>query len=476
MLSPVPTARARRQHRFAIPLVVLALALAASHLAQDWIAGLALLILWGVWELLWRSQEPPVLALAVTFQWLQVTCGVYYYALTGREVEAIYASDYRTMMLLGLGCVVAVTLGLAAGLRWGARSMKAVEQTRFAFPWRTLFVGYLAATVANVFIREFAWTIPGLTQGILAIGYFRLALLFLMYRRLVRPRLRWDWFLGLLGAELALGFSGYFAGFREPLVLAVLALLEAFDSRSVAHWARMGVLAALMLGLGVVWMGIRATYRSEIDEQQSQSRAERLERVGTLSSEWFLSEADSMARDLDMLVERLWAIYYPALAVSRVPKVLPHKNGEIMSSALMHLVTPRILFPEKETLPSDSEMVRQYSGIFVAGSEQNTSIAFGYAAESYLDFGVPLMFVPSLVFGVAMGLLYRAVFHLLRHHELAVGFATVLFWLGLYLFERSWVKTLGATGTLLIYLGGFVWYLDWRLSARGGRRPSRRLP
>jgi hypothetical protein len=144
-----------------------------------------------------------------------------------------------------------------------------------------------------------------------------------------------------------------------------------------------------------------------------------------------------------------------------------------MWSALMHLVTPRILFPEKETLPSDSEMVRKFSGIFVAGTEQNTSIAFGYAAESYVDFGIPLMFLPSLLFGTAMGLVYRLVFRLLRHRELAVGFASILFWMGLYLFERSWVKTLGTTTTLLIYLGGLVWYLDWKLGAKKKRSRPR---
>jgi hypothetical protein len=60
-----------------------------------------------------------------------------------------------------------------------------------------------------------------------------------------------------------------------------------------------------------------------------------------------------------------------------------------MWSALKHLVTPRVLFPDKGILASDSEFVRKYTGIPVAGADQNTSIAFGYAAESYIDFGIP---------------------------------------------------------------------------------------
>jgi hypothetical protein len=46
------------------------------------------------------------------------------------------------------------------------------------------------------------------------------------------------------------------------------------------------------------------------------------------------------------------------------------------------------------------------------------------------------------------------------HRELAIGLVTVVSWLSLYLFERSWVKWLGFSITLLIFLGGAVFILD----------------
>jgi hypothetical protein len=155
--------------------------------------------------------------------------------------------------------------------------------------------------------------------------------------------------------------------------------------------------------------------------------------------------------------------------VSRVPEVLPHEDGAIMWSALRHMVTPRILFPDKDVLPSDSELVRKYTGIPVAGADQNTSIAFGYAAESYVDFGIPLMFVPSILYGCLMGLLYRAVYRVMYHRELAVALVSVVFWLSLYLFERSWIKTFGLSLTLVIYLGAVVWLLDRHFRAAAAK-------
>jgi hypothetical protein len=162
----------------------------------------------------------------------------------------------------------------------------------------------------------------------------------------------------------------------------------------------------------------------------------------------------------DKLISRLWTIPLPARALQRVPSVVPYENGAILRAALKHIVTPRLFFPDKANLPSDSEEVRKYTGVWVAGPEQNTSIAFGYAAESYVDFGIPWMFLPVLGFGIVMGCGYKFFLHAIQNRELAVSFVVTVFWLSLYLFERSWVKTLGLAGTLMIYAGLVTVILD----------------
>jgi hypothetical protein len=115
-------------------------------------------------------------------------------------------------------------------------------------------------------------------------------------------------------------------------------------------------------------------------------------------------------------------------------------------------------------------MVRKYAGVWVAGTDQGTSIAFGYVAESYVDFGVPTMFLPILVWGVFVGAAYRAVTVLIRHREITVPVLTVVFWLSVYLFERSWVKTMGLTGTMLIYVVGIAWIADRLLIGMAAKR------
>jgi hypothetical protein len=167
-----------------------------------------------------------------------------------------------------------------------------------------------------------------------------------------------------------------------------------------------------------------------------------------------------MMDDIDRFVDRMWTIYYPALAISRVPSVLPHTNGQLMTETLQYVFEPRLFFPDKPDIKSDSEMVRKYSGVWVAGEDQLTDIAFGYAAESYIDFGIPMMFVPMFIWSVFIGVAIASILRVFRHRDIAVSVSTVIAWLSLYLFERSWAKNIGLTGTLLIYAGGLSYLLD----------------
>jgi hypothetical protein len=456
-------ARSTRQ-RPSLPGPLIAVTVAsggAGLLAGDWLAAAGIWVLWAAWHYLPRREGPPVLPMAFTFQWVQVMAGLYYFAFTGQRLPAMVFSDYRTMVLLGLGSLLALLIGLKGGLTLIGQKRVERHPPVEAFSWPALIGCYLVFLAATGTVQELAWRIPALTQGILALTYGRFALLFLMFRRLSQPRVRVGWIGILLGGEVLLGFTGYFAGFREPMMLAAMALTGTFDPRRLRHWVALVLLGLSMVATGVMWMGVRTEYRRDFEDQVfASSREARLERFATLSSRWAERSPGEIVADIDLFVDRLWAIYYPALAVERVPAVIPYENGALLWRAIAHVLTPRFLFADKPVVESPSEMVRKYAGVWVAGPSENTSIAFGYAAESYVDFGVPLMFLPVLVYGFLMGMAYQWWFRLVRIRELATASAAVIFWLALYLFERSWINMLGLTVTLFAYLGGAVILVD----------------
>ena len=427
-------------------------------IVNDWIATAAIVTLWLGFKLLVTGDRIPVLFLAFLFQWTQVTLGVFYLGLMGREVPTVYRSDYRPMVLIGLGCVLAIAVGVRAGVSMLRRRQDELDMQERPIPllsWSMLLTVYGVAVVCEGTLVQLSGEYPSLRQIFITLTVARMGLLFLIMRRLCHPVFRWVPFSLLLAMEVALGFTGFFAGFREPLVLGVLALLEIFDHRKTSHLASLAGLLAIMIAASVMWMGVRDSYRRDFREIDTfaTSQGARMDRISSLGSSFFKSDVSEMVRTLDNLVDRMWVVYYPALAVARVPSVLPHTNGSIIYAAIVHVLSPRVFFPNKGVLPSDSEMVRKYSNIMVAGREEGTSIAFGYAAESYVDFGVPLMFVAPAAFGFLMGLAYAWFLKSMRHRELAVATVTVIFWLGLYLFERSWANMVGYAMSLVVYLG-----------------------
>jgi hypothetical protein len=440
--------------------------------AADWLVPVSILALWACLKLTSTGDRLFVLPLAMTFQWSQTSLGVFYHGLTGRTVQAIELSDYRPMVLIGLACVLA----LSTGIRLGLMTRKPPDPTQprrdFAFSFRPLIIAYATSVFVEGTLLAIAPDYPSLRQIITTLDTARLGVLFLIMRRLCSPTPRWATLAMVVSVEVVMGITGFFAGFREPIVLAVLAVLEVFNHRNKQHWVAVTVAIVGVSVLGLVWMGIRRDYRREYAEvdQFSKTRSTRVQRVSDLTSAFFKNDSTEVWGTADTLVDRMWTVFYPALAIARVPSVLPHTHGAILKDALTHIVTPRVFFPNKPELMSDSEKVRKYSNVRVAGRESNTSIAFGYAAEAYIDFGMPLMFVPVFCFGVFVGAMYALFRSIIWHRELFVAFGTVAFWLSAYLYERSWATMLGVTVGFMVYLGLPTLLLDRFLLVRSSNR------
>ncbi len=298
-------------------------------------------------------------------------------------------------------------------------------------------------------------------MAVVALTYLRLGLLYLLFRRFVGLG-QWHYVAGVLAVEIVLGITGFYAGFREPLIMAALAFLEVFDRRSVRQWAALGCLGIVMVTLGIVWIGVRSSYRETYlsDERFVNSRSARIDALNGAVGELASQNSESLWLNVDRFVERMWPIYYPALVLDRVPSMLGHTDGSLMADTLRYVFEPRIFFPDKPYIVSDSVMVHKYTGLAVAGEDQDTDIAFGYAAESYIDFGVPGMFVPMGIWAMFIGIACALIFREYHHRDIAVSIVTVIGWFALYLFERSWTKTIGYGGSLLIYAGGLCYLLD----------------
>lgn len=73
-----------------------------------------------------------------------------------------------------------------------------------------------------------------------------------------------------------------------------------------------------------------------------------------------------------------------------------------------------------------------------------------------------------------MGAIYAWFLRTIWHRELAVSVVIVVFWMSMYLFERSWANLLGMAASLVIYVGLPITLLDHFLVVKQKRRDAQR--
>ena len=152
------------------------------------------------------------------------------------------------------------------------------------------------------------------------------------------------------------------------------------------------------------------------------------------------------------MVQRWQYVDLLAATMRNVPANRPFEDGALMGASVMHVLQPRLLFPDKPPLPSDTEIAVRYSGIGfnVGGNAANTSISLGYVAELYVDFG----FVGALAGMFILGFLFgRSVRFLTSPCALPAivssGLALMLM-MSVLFFEQALLKMIGAFLTTFV--------------------------
>lgn len=402
-------------------------------------------------KLLWRPGETPVLLFAVSFQWLQVTAKVFHANVLGLNVTEL--SDYTIASRLP-SVESAVWLGLigllvlAGGMHLGIRRLGPVERDRamweaMQFSTDRAFVFYLLCTVLASVLQANAWAFGGLIQVVRAavaikwVGFFLLGYLVLMRRE------RYVLLMIAVGMEFISGI-GFFSGFKT-VIFVTLILVFTVRYRLKAGTVISGlVLLGALVVFGATWTSIKGEFRAYLNQGTDAqatlvSRSEQFDKLVELVGDL---NGETLSLAVGDMFGRIAYVDYFALSMDYVPEVLPHEGGELWKQSVMHVFTPRALFPNKPILPSDSELTMRYTGLALASDDEGTSISIGYMGESYIDFGSLGMFVPILLLGVLWGFMYY--YFLSRAHFVSMGyaFATALL-VGAYQFEMTGIKLFG---------------------------------
>jgi len=433
--------------------------LGATVLFMSPLAGFAFLVLFATIGVLWRRGEPPVLAFCVAYQWVFIVTGYLFQQLLGYypslSEQPGDLSGAVLFSLLGLSFLVAgIRLGLHArpARRVGKAARAALPSVDYDL--KRLFWAVIATHTAQ-------WVVSFSAMGIWYTGaqllsnllQFRTVLLFMLFLAVLRQRAGYRYAgIALLYALLP-SLASEMSAFKMPFILLFVALLAEWKPwsrlpdvrvRSKRILAAASVVGATLVVLGLVWLGgVKRTWRFAL--RSGQVTGSPIEKIEAFSS----TVASEMSHfEVTQAVENGASRFssstgYFSYVLERVPEVLPHEGGDMTWRAVRHIAMPRVLFPGKPSLGSDSWLVQTYAGVPVAGAEQGTSVGLTYMAQFYIDFGMPGMFVPLIIYGLAIGLLYRMLRWFSPSRTLYLSATTVLLLAQFTNYGTSFAKLLG---------------------------------
>jgi hypothetical protein len=418
----------------------------------------AVLLAW-FFLLLWRPGEPPILLLAVGFQWLQVTTKIFNADMVGLPVNELnkLQGNVEKAIWLSMIALALLAMGMRMALaRYNSAHTESAHAEAMLFSPNRIWLLYLVSATLSIGILSAAWAIPAITQLALALANIKWAVYFMLaYVCFLRPE-RLYLLLMAFGIELALGFGSYFSSFKTVFFVTILAFMASGKKLSGKQIAIVASLTSVLLVLSLIWTAIKIDYRDYLSGGQRAQIVTRgyFERIQTLFDMVAELEKEDMANAVQDMADRISYVDFFGRVLTVVPARVAHEDGALWIGALQHIFMPRLLFPDKPVLRNDSEITNYYTGLSVSGEREGTSIGIGYVAESYVDFGTYGMFAPMLALGLLWGAMYRF-FTTRKHIPVIFGYGlTVAVLLNAMFFEIANVKLLG--GVVTSFLVAFV--------------------
>ncbi|WP_228445789.1 hypothetical protein [Terricaulis silvestris] len=289
----------------------------------------------------------------------------------------------------------------------------------------------------------------GLAQLISAIGALRLAPIVLLIGHWFYTRRGGIALAAVFGAEILIGFLSFFSDWKTVLALAGITLISLARHAWRRSWPLLiGTFVSLLL-LGTVWTIIKPNYREILNAGTGQQviLISPDEQAAALSDSILSIKPQDLSDGFLDLLSRVSYVDFLAETLRSVPARIEHQNGGLWGEAFQNILTPRLLFPDKPPLPSDSVRTMQYTGRRLASDSSGTSISIGYVGESYIDFGAFGAIVTAFFMGLVYGVGVLGLVRLSRSGGAALGLAlTISFLWPVQQFEMSNVKLVGALG------------------------------
>jgi len=405
----------------------------------------------------------PALLWVVGFFWLAVAGDLGAADLQGLSIADGLLGSYRdeailyslcAMIVLAFGMRIGVVLGQAVfGSPSAAYDLGPVTAGQRA-SFGQLLIFYALSVVFSDAVSVLAWSVPSLTQPLLAFTLVEYVLLFLVASAVFETGRGYAWLVAVIIVGMGSGMIGFWSNFKEPVFIVLIALVSISRRFNVIHWA-IGIIAfAAVVWVSLVWIAIKDEYRADIITLPIGERAA-----------WLFDNYTTGPTDYSItntkLLERIGYTKLFSLVLEADNNGSLITDSHFYQNAVMHIIQPRVIFTDKPALNDSPITERLVQWKIGAG----TSIGVGFVTQAYVDFGFPGLLIPLGFMGLMAG--YVVQYFMTRRLPTVVCQALTVAVLFLnFRFETDIDKMLGGFVTDVIAMGlvaKFVFpvMLDW---------------
>ena len=377
--------------------------------AQPLLVFCSLALLYIIYRLFWTDGVPKVLFIGLIYFWLSITAKIFYADFTGLNYENLSSSPLIIeTTYVALLCLGVFAVGLHLTSKNVLRKVYVSYTETFGYNVNKVIIFYVIMAIGSGLLAGILFVYPAFSQLFNALILIKMGLLFLLIHTVYAQKKSMWVIVAIVGFEVILSFVSFFSSFKD--ILITVAIVFSFYPIKISAKQYIGniVLAFGIIYLLLIWQTIKGDYRSFLNKGTNTQTVQVTTQEALREIQDLAAKATPFDRNSNVIystIDRLSNIEFFSQAMSRVPKDIPYTEGKLWLNNITHVLTPRILNPDKEAI-DDSKMVNQYCTQKVATAAQGASFSLGFLAESYIDFGPYLMYIPVFLIGCLFGFIY----------------------------------------------------------------------
>lgn len=387
----------------------------------------------------------PIIFFTLAYHAVQATVKVFYAEFNNIALNTLtnYNADADLAQALRLSCTGLILLSVAISIFLP----KKINKSALTFNIKKLLFVYIGLVFVE-FLASRIGQLGGLYQLIYKLSVIKWGLLFLITYTSLQQKKN-IYFVSVVAFEVLIGLISFFSTFKSALFVVLISLLILGFHYFKIKRKYFIIFGSISLILLFTWQNIKEDYRMFLSGgEKTQSIVVDFDDAYDKIFDLVQDNSKSTSSTIDKTIDRLSYTDFFAEAVTYIPSQKPHTHGALWVEGVMHVLKPRLFFPDKKSI-DDSEKTMKYTGLLLAGSEQGTSISLGYMAESYVDFGSYLFVLPIILLGLFIGWLFKKLFE--SNIDVLYCWALAIpFYFQFYGFEMASEKVLGSIVTYAI--------------------------